>query len=420
MNALFATFDVFPSPKGAGTHIAQTALALAERFDRVHLVTLGHADMPAYQREGAITLHRCLAGHPNLLRRSDYFGDHVHSVVSRLDIAPRYVHFRDIWSGLPLLTHERLAGATFVFEVNGLPSVELPCHYPALAKNASLIKSIRAMEDYCLAHAHGIIAVCETGRRYLVSRGVPAGSITVLPNMAADPGPDAASPDDPRRPAGDYILYAGTAAPWQGLPLLLRALRLIRSECRATLVLAISTRKHLKAVRRLVRRMGLADRVRVHVGLSRERLFALYRDARFSLAPLSRCDRNELQGCSPIKILESMACGTPVIAARLPVCAEIVTHGRDGYLFTPDSARSLANAMRALLGDPGLCARLGAAAEDTIRTRHSAAAWSARLLDACESYMNTQRKEAYHDDGNETARHRRDHQETAACRRLEL
>ncbi|MGX2953608.1 glycosyltransferase [Shewanella sp. JL219SE-S6] len=53
------------------------------------------------------------------------------------------------------------------------------------------------------------------------------------------------------------------------------------------------------------------------------------------MAPLTPCRRNMLQGCCPLKVLESMACGTAVIASDLPVIRELVTHEKHGLLVPP-------------------------------------------------------------------------------------
>ncbi len=418
MNALFATFDLFPSPKGAGTHIAQTALALESAYKQVHLMVLGHGDMPGYQEEGRIVLHRCLAAHPNFLRRSEYFGEFLDAAVSRMGEIPGYVHFRDIWSGLPLLEHPRLKQSVKVFEVNGLPSVELPCHYPALSGNVSLLKSLRTMEDYCLSHADGIITVSDTGRRYLSARGVPDDKICVVANMAHLPEEMDLTGESPHPPEGDFLLYAGTASPWQGLPLLLEAFRMIQDDHNVRLLLALSNRKHLKGLRRLIRKARLEERVGIHTGLTREEMYRLYQGALFSAAPLTRCDRNELQGCSPIKILESMACGTPVVASRLPVCGEIITHGKDGLLFTPDSVRSLARAMETLLSDRASLAALGREAARKIQEKHNGVLWTKSFLQTCSSFMI--KEERNDEERKRSTRYRRGSKEGEALRPLEV
>jgi glycosyltransferase involved in cell wall biosynthesis len=77
----------------------------------------------------------------------------------------------------------------------------------------------------------------------------------------------------------------------------------------------------------------------------------LYTRAYVTVAPLTRGPRNELQGCCPLKIVESMANGTPVIASNLPVVRELISSGVEGMLFSPGSPRSLGAVLEAVLDD---------------------------------------------------------------------
>ena len=60
----------------------------------------------------------------------------------------------------------------------------------------------------------------------------------------------------------------------------------------------------------------------------------------------------------PKALLEAMACGLPVIAARVPGVAELMRHGETGWLCTPD-ADSLRTAIRTVLDSRPLAVRLG-------------------------------------------------------------
>jgi glycosyltransferase involved in cell wall biosynthesis len=67
--------------------------------------------------------------------------------------------------------------------------------------------------------------------------------------------------------------------------------------------------------------------------------------------------------------LEALAAGLPVVASRLPGLAELIEDGRTGLLVPPDDKVALATALRRLLRDEGLRARLGAAAKAAARER---------------------------------------------------
>jgi glycosyltransferase involved in cell wall biosynthesis len=83
---------------------------------------------------------------------------------------------------------------------------------------------------------------------------------------------------------------------------------------------------------------------------------------------------------SPLSLLEAMAAGMPVAAARVGGIPDVVTHERDGLLFPRMDAEAGAAQVCRLLGDPALAARLGRAARERMRELPWAAA--ARTLEA--------------------------------------
>lgn len=67
----------------------------------------------------------------------------------------------------------------------------------------------------------------------------------------------------------------------------------------------------------------------------------------------------------PKGLIEAAACALPLVTTDAPGCREVVTDGVDGLLVPVKDAASLARAIARLHDDPGLRARLGAAARET-------------------------------------------------------
>ncbi|MGK7863239.1 glycosyltransferase family 4 protein [Falsiroseomonas sp. E2-1-a4] len=86
-------------------------------------------------------------------------------------------------------------------------------------------------------------------------------------------------------------------------------------------------------------------------------------------------------------IIEAMAMGCPVIAARAGGPMEIVEDGISGLLTPPGDAGALAEAMRGLLADPARRARIAAAGRARVETVYSRAAFSARLRTLSEEAL---------------------------------
>ena len=55
---------------------------------------------------------------------------------------------------------------------------------------------------------------------------------------------------------------------------------------------------------------------------------------------------------SPLVIHEAFQAGIPVVGARIGGIADLVTHGRNGWLYEPTSARDLASALQELIDHP--------------------------------------------------------------------
>jgi glycogen synthase len=67
--------------------------------------------------------------------------------------------------------------------------------------------------------------------------------------------------------------------------------------------------------------------------------------------------------------LEAMACGTPVVASAVGGILEVVEDGRTGLLVPPGNADALATALRRVLDDRDLAARLGQAGRRRVEER---------------------------------------------------
>jgi glycosyltransferase involved in cell wall biosynthesis len=354
---LYSAFDVVPSPKGASTHVAQFVSGLARGGYEVTLVTpLAPGLAEEEEFHGARLLRVGTQGGGNFLARALEFGEATAAIAARegpFDVA----HYRSFWSGLPLLLHRERHGYRTVFEANSLAAVELPFHYPALRGTATLEK-IRALELLTLTGSDAVLCVSKVSRGYLTSLGVRPSRVHVIPN-GVDPEQFAATPLPPLDGHVPVALYVGTLADWQGLSTVISALPLVLA--RRPIALRIVGRgrsRQRKDVAKRIRKLGLDEHVRVEPGVPHHEVPALIASADLALAPLSYNERNVVQGCCPLKVLEYASCRRPIVASNLPVVRELVREGRDALLVPPDAPDALAAAVLHLLADERLRARL--------------------------------------------------------------
>jgi len=358
--SIYAAFDRFPSRKGAAIHIDRFARTLFDSFGGGTLFVLGGRDLPAHQIEGTVEIRRFTEEVPNFLDRALRFGAWLERATRRLE--PEIVHFRDPWSGAPLVLRPHSYAA--VYEVNALPSIELPSLFPDLGP--STLQKIRRLELDCCAAADWIVTPSQTTAGLLASLGVEAAKIEVIPN-----GADVDEPAE--RPADAppcYVLHFGAAQSWQGVDTLLRAFARLQDFEDLRLVLCASRDSSAwRAYGRMAERLGIAGRIVWKYELTEPELARWRQHALISLAPLTDCERNVVQGCAPLKILESMASGTAVIASDVPPVRELIRDRENGWLVHPERPAELARAMRILLEHPERARELGANARCTIAER---------------------------------------------------
>ena len=250
--ALYAAFDRYPSSKGAAVHIGEWADELFSTFGGGLLHVLGGGELPPYQREpvsgsrGPVEIVRFGDQIPNLLDRIEAYRTHLGAVVARHRDTLEVVHVRDPWSASVILAdpHRR---HRLVYEVNGLPSVELPYRYRDLG--AATLDKFRTLERRCLEGADRVLVPSAVLAARVRTAGADPATVQVIRNGArlVDPRPP--------RPEGSparYLVYVGALQSWQGIETMLRAFARLTDLDDLRLVICASTPpRSARAYRRL-------------------------------------------------------------------------------------------------------------------------------------------------------------------------
>jgi glycosyltransferase involved in cell wall biosynthesis len=112
--------------------------------------------------------------------------------------------------------------------------------------------------------------------------------------------------------------------------------------------------------------------------MSREGVIQLMRNSTLLVAP-------SFMENAPYTILESMACGLPVIASNVGGVSEIIESGYNGTLVKPNSSKAIANCIINLLENNSSQSSMRQHAIETVRTKFS---WSVNLKKYLEVYSN--------------------------------
>ena len=194
-----------------------------------------------------------------------------------------------------------------------------------------------------------VVANSRAAKSFLAAEGLAADSILVIPNGVDLPA--AADPARSSRPARTIVTVANLR-PEKGHETLLTAAATLIHEYPDVQFQVVGGGPRRARLEALALALGLGDRVDF-LG-HREDVPSLLAHADIFVLP----SRSE---AFPNAAIEAMAAGVPVIASAVGGLRDLITDGETGLLVPADSPDRLAGAVRRLLGDPGLAARIGAA-----------------------------------------------------------
>lgn len=165
-------------------------------------------------------------------------------------------------------------------------------------------------------------------RTKLIEYGIPENKVTTLPYFIDS------TKYRPNYEPGKYILYFGRLSEEKGLKVLLKVMKQLP---RIKLVIA-GTGPQEEELRMMNSELG--NRNVEFVGFkSGHELLNLIENCRFTVLPSVWY---EVFGLS---ILESFACGKPVIASNIGGMPEVIDHGENGLLVKPDNVSELSDAI---------------------------------------------------------------------------
>lgn len=223
--------------------------------------------------------------------------------------------------------------------------------------------------------ADAVICYTEAERNQLVDLGVSPDTIHVIHN-GIDTGVFA--PSDSASP-GEQILWIGRFTPGKGVEYLLKGFHAFSREHPDYTLVMVGRGPLRDELTRMIREMGLEDRVVLKDFVSNTELPDLYRDS--SVFVLS-----SLEEGVPRTILEAMACERPVVCTALPQLVDIVSGC--GILVPTRDPAAVAEALATLASDPSFARRLGRSARAKVAAHYSWDDTVARTLDLYASLVH--------------------------------
>lgn len=258
------------------------------------------------------------------------------------------------------------AGLPVILEVNEVVGIKR-------ARGQVLTEFGQRIERSVFTRADAIITVSSFLRERIIERGGREGAVHVVPNAV-----DAAWLNIP--PGGEAIRcrlglngraivgFVGWFDRWDRLDLLIDVVARLATQAPQLVLLLVGDGPVSGSLREQAKRVGLADRVVLTGPVPRSEIVH-YIDA-MDLCVLP--DSNPFG--SPIVLFEFMGRGRAVVAPDLLPIRDVVEDEHTGLIVPPGNADALEEAVRRLIGDETLRARLGEAARRHVAERHT---WTA-------------------------------------------
>lgn len=225
-------------------------------------------------------------------------------------------------------------------------------------------EALQQLQDQ-IVHASAVVAVSEFVRRQIARLGIDPGKVSVVRNAVPPPPPAAIPPNEVRRmcdvdPNASLVLMVARFAANKRHDVALEAFSLAR-RCRPNMCLVLvgevfqGDEGVLENAKRIAGRLGVSSAVRF-VGFWRD-MNSLYAAADTLLLP---SEDDPL----PLTVLEAMAAGLPVVAARSGGTPEMIDDRITGALVEPGDCCGFSERIEELLLDGELRNRIQSAALD--------------------------------------------------------
>jgi glycosyltransferase involved in cell wall biosynthesis len=389
--------DALPATS-AGYTIRTHEIALAQRNNGLdpHVVTRVAYPVTQGQLDGrrlvtldGIPYHRLLPWHQPA--RADKAQSQWRDQAARLTekLGPAVLHAASNYKNatIALALGERY-NLPVVYEVRGFWEDTWLSRHPNAAElaHSELYRRNRDLETESMLAADLVVTLGEAMKDEIVSRGVPAGKVLIVPNAVSDeflqPLPDATALQKALgiAPEENVVGVVSTLVPHEGIGTLLEATKLLRQRGLPVRALIVGDGPERAALQHQAATLGLGEAAiftgRVPAANVREY------HALLDVFVVPRTPDRVCQLVTPLKPVEAMASGLCVVTSEVRALAEIIKPDVTGALTMPQDPGALADTLELLVGSPDIRRKLGDNAREWVARDRTWAHNAARYREA--------------------------------------
>jgi len=196
-----------------------------------------------------------------------------------------------------------------------------------------------------------------------------------IPDQNTLPGSEAIVGDLPSL-QHPIFLFVGHLIPRKGLPLLLGACSLLKSRGYNYSMWVVGDGIQQEELKDFCQKHGLSDRIHWAGRVSYDQIGSYFKGADVFVFPT-------LEDTWGVVTLEAMLMGKPILCSKGAGTSELVIHGENGYVFSPDNVDELADLMQRFLDNPALIEAMGARSQEIMAkyTPEAAAECLAKVIE---------------------------------------
>lgn len=257
-------------------------------------------------------------------------------------------------NALPGLIAARKRGLKFQYEMRGLWELTRASRFPEYENSPPYNLGLE-LEGFVAKHADRVFTISEQLKLYAIKRWkIPERRIEILPNCV---DPNHIKPDNNICVKPGLIGYAGSLINYEGLDTLLEAMAILKTKNVPVNLRIIGEGEAKKSLESLCANLDLQDRVqflgRQQPELARQQL------QECALICIPRKPFEVCKIVTPIKLVEAMAIGKPVIVPDLPVFRDEVGQKNDELFFKSGNPTDLAARLEKAISEPDLFSAIG-------------------------------------------------------------
>jgi len=222
------------------------------------------------------------------------------------------------------------------------------------------LSRITRMENTVLKFADAVVSVSE-GTLDSIQSLTPDGIHCLIRNGVRLPRPEELRLGGV---PGGPVAYSGHLYGWKGVDLMVQALAAV-PKVPFFILGGDEDPGTLGALREQMTLMGLHDRGELRGFVPPREVRSHLMQARVLVLSLPDTYYNRRFTC-PLKLLEYMSTGIPIVASDLPTVSQLVRHNKDALLVPPGDVHALSEGIRRLLSDADLSRRLGTSAVERV------------------------------------------------------